>query len=259
MRLSERRKEGRFYFAVQHAAGEVVGGEVEIAVYAAVHQGDSVLILLRTLYFDEQSHEHIDNFCKEFAYDEQYRKICLHGAAHWCRVARLYEANARVLRDEKTVEPEALEKSCRELFHFLRRDLVRIESRPEYQAEMARVSRGDEEDLREALALLARVKELKVSSACQGAAMLQLEERQIYLPSCHSLKATIAMSNFPQRLSNYLHSGPLGQHHLTLFEENRLSAVHALYNKRFIRILTASLYAFLQKQEHQGKAPAIRS
>ncbi|MBU1231682.1 MAG: hypothetical protein KKD01_15435 [Proteobacteria bacterium] len=82
--------------------------------------------------------------------------------------------------------------------------------------------------------------------------MLLLEERNIFIPSCHSLKAIITMSNFPQRLKTYLHSGPLGQQHLALFEENRLSAVRALYNKKFIRILTASLYAFLQKQARKG-------
>jgi hypothetical protein len=251
MRLSERRKEGTFYFAVQHAAGEVVGGEVEIAVFAEAHEGDGVLILRRTLYFDEQSHEHIDNFCKEFAYDAHYRNICFAGAAHWCRVAPLYETNARIQKDEQTLGPEALEKSCQELFHFLRRDLILIESRPEYQEEMTRVSCGAENDLQEALVLLARVKELKVVSACQGSAMLQLEERQIYLPSCHSLKAIITMNNFPQRLKNYLQSGPLGQHHLALFEENQLCAGHAFHNKKFIRMLTASLYAFLQK--HGGK------
>ncbi len=251
MRLSERRKEGVFYFAVQHAAGEVVGGEVEIAVFAAAPEGEGVLLLLRTFYFDEQSHEHIDNFCKEFAHDAHYRAICLDGTAHWCRVARLYEANARILKEEHTLGPEPLEKSCQELFHFLRRDLVLIEGRQEYQAEMARVRRGEEVDFQEALALLARVKGLKVVSACQGAAMLQLEERQIYLPSCHALKASITMSNFPQRLKNYLHSGPLGQQHLALFEENRLSAGHPVNNKRFIWILTSSLYAFLRKYGHK--------
>lgn len=248
MRLSERRKEGAFYFAVQQVAGDVLGGEVQIAVYAAAHEGDSVLVLRRTLYFDEQSREHIDNFCKEFAYDEHYRKICFNGAAHWCRVARLYEVNARIMKDETTLVQDALEKSCRELFHVIRRDLVRIESRPEYQEEMAKISRGEEDDLQEALALLARVKDLKVSSACQGSAMLQLEERKIYLPSCHSFKAIVTMSNFPHSLKNYLRSGPLGQQHLALFEENRLSAVHACHNKKFIRILTASLQTFLQKK-----------
>jgi hypothetical protein len=247
MRLSERRKEGAFYFAVQQAAGEVLGGEVEIAVFAAVDEGDSVLLLRRTLYFDEQSQEHVDNFCKEFAYDEHYRKICFTGTAHWCRVARLYDVNARIMKDETTLAQDDLEKSCRELFHVIRRDLVQIESRPEYRKEMAKVSRGEEDDLQEVLALLARVKDLKVSSACQGSAMLQLGEREIYLPSCHSLKAIITMSNFPQRLKNYLRSGPLGQQHLALFEENRLSAVHACHNKTFIQILTASLHTFLQK------------
>lgn len=247
MRLSERRKEGAFYFSVQHAAGDVPGGEVEIAVYASAEEGDGVLILRRTLYFDEQSREHVDNFCKEFAYDEHYRKICFTGSAHWCRVARLYDANARIMKDETSLAQEALEKSCQDLFHLIRRDLVRIESRPGYQEEMAKVWRGDEVDLQEALALLARVKDLKVSSACQGSAMLQLEEREIYLPSCHSLKAIITMSNFPQHLKNYLRSGPLGQQHLALFEENRLSAVHACHNKEFIRLLTVSLHAFLRK------------
>lgn len=247
MRLSERRKEGTFYFAVQQAAEDVLGGEVQIAVFAAAHEGDSVQVLRRTLYFDEQSREHIDNFCKEFAYDEHYRKICFNGAAHWCRVARLYDANARIIKDETTLAQEALEKSCRELFHVIRRDLVLIESRPEYQEEIEKVSRGEEDDLQEALALLARVKDLKVSSACQGSAMLQLEERAIYLPSCHSLKAIVTMSDFPHRLKSYLRSGPLGQQHLALFEENRLSAMHACHNKKFIRLLTASLHKFLKK------------
>ena len=251
MRLSERRKEGAFYFAVQHAAGEVVGGEVEIAVFAAVPEGEGILLLRRTLYFDEQSHEYVDNFCKEFAYDAHYRAICLDGTAHWCRVARLYEVNARILKEEHTLGPEPLEKSCQELFHLLRRDLALLEERPEYQAEMDRVSRGEEVDLREPLTLLARVKGLKVVSACQGAAMVELEARRIYLPSCHSLKASITMDNFPQRLKNYLHSGPLGQQHLALFEENRLSAGRVLNNKRFIRMLTDSLHAFLQKYGHK--------
>ena len=204
--------------------------------------------LLRTLYFEEQSHEHIDNFCKEFAYDAHYRNICLDGSAHWCRVARLYEANARILKDEQTSGQDALEKSCLEMFHFLRRDLVQIESRREYQKEMARVGRGEEEDLQEVVPLLARVKDLKVVSACQGSAMLQLGERQVSLPSCHSLKASITMSSFPQRLKSYLQSGPLGQQHLALFEENRLSAGHAFLNRQFITILTVSLHAFLLKQ-----------
>ncbi len=251
MRLSERRKEGPFYFAVQQATGEVPGGELEIAVFVA-SDGEGVLTLSRTLYFDEQSQEHVDNFCKEFAYDEHYRKICLDGAGHWCRVARLYEANARIIQDEQTLAPDALEKRCREMFHFIRRDLARIEGRPEYQEEMARLSRGEEDDLQEALTLLDRVKGLKVSSACQGSSMLQLEERHIYLPSCHSLKAAITMSKFPQTLRNYLHSGPLGQRHLALFEEKRISAVDAFHNKKFIQILTASLYGFLQKHGHKG-------
>lgn len=252
MRLSERRKEGKFYFSVEQAAGEIPGGDVKISVFTPVLAGDSVLLLLRSLYFDEQSQEHIDNFCKKFAYNEHYRKICCAGAAHWCRVARLYEANAHILQDSSLLPRGTLEKSCRELFHFIRRDLARIESRPDYQEALAKVNRGEEEDLQEALALLTRVKNLEVSQACQGSAMVQLGERTIFLPSCHSLKAIITMNRFPQRLRNYLHSGPLGQGHLALFEDNRLSAIHALYNRRFIRILTASLYGFLQKQEGKG-------
>lgn len=247
MRLSQRRKEGAFYFAVQQSAGKVPGGEVEIAVFSPLSQGNSALTMFRTLYFEEQSQEHIDNFIKEFAYDEHYRKICLSNRAHWCRVARLYDVNARIMQDEGTFSLETLEKNCLELFHCIRRDLDLIESRPEYQKEMARVNRCTEDDLQEALALLERVENLKVSSACQGSAILKFEQRNIYLPTCHSFKAVITMSNFPQRLRNYLRSGPLGQQHLALFEENQVSADHALHNKKFIRTLTASLYAFWAK------------
>jgi hypothetical protein len=249
MRLGERRKEGTFYFVVQQAEGDVLGREVEIAVFSIVQEGESALVLLRSLYFDGQSQEHIDNFCRKFAYDEQYRKICFTGTARWCRVARLYDANARIVKDGTTLGQEALEKSCRELFHFIRRDLVQIESRPEYQEEMEKVSLGEEEDLQEALTLLSRVNDLKVTSACQGSAMLQLEKRKIYLPSCHSHKAMITMSNFPQRPKSYLRSGPLGQQHLALFEENRISAVHAFLNRKFIQTLTACLQAFLREKQ----------
>lgn len=250
MRLSERRKEGSFYFAVLHATGQVVGGEVEVAVFAP-SDGDSVQLLSRTLYFDEQSYEHIDKFCKEFAYDEHYRKICLAGTSHWCRVARLYEVNARIMQDEQALAPDVLEERCRELFHMIRRDLAAIEGSPAYRQEMARVSRGEEDDLQEALALLAEVKKLKISSACQGAARLQVADRDLYLPCCHTPKATIIMNFFPQALKNYLHSGLLAQHHLALFEENGLSAASAFHNKRFIQILTSSLYGFMQKHGHR--------
>ncbi len=255
MGLSGYRKEGPFYFAVQQVEGDVLGGEVEISVFAAVQEGESALVLLRTLYFDEQSQEHIDNFCRQFAHDEHYRRLCLTGAAHWCRVARLYKVNARIIKDETILTQAALEKCCRELFRFIRRDLVRIESRPEYQDEMARLGRREEDDLEEVLTLLARMNQ-EVTSVCQGSAMLQFDERQIYLPSCHSEKASIFMNNFPQLLKSYLQSGPLGQQHLAQFEENRLSAVHACHNKTFIRTLTVSLQAFLQK--HQVEPTVIK-
>lgn len=249
MRLGERRKEGTFYFVLQQAEGDVLGGEVEIAVFAAVQNGESALSLLRTFYFDEQSQDHIDNFCRKVAYDEHYRKQCFTGEAHWCRLARLYNANARILKEEKSLPRKDLEKSCREMFHFIRRDLVQIESMSEYQEEMAKVSCGKEDDLQEALRLLARVKDLDVVFACQGSAMLQLDERKLYLPSCHSQKAIITMSNFPQRLKIYLRSGPLGQQHLALFEENQISAAHAFLNRKFIQTFTACLQAFLRKNK----------
>ena len=256
MNVKEIRKEGTFHFVVEEASGDVPGEEIEIAVYAAVLDGESALVLLRTLYFDEQSQEHIDNFCKKFAFDEQYRNLCLSGEAHWCRLARLYKANALIIKDGQKLSREALDKRCREIFHFIRRDLVQIESRPEYQEEMAKVSRSEEEDLQEALSLLARVEDLNVVFACQGSAMLHVDKRKIYLPSCHSQKATITMSNFPERLKNYLRSGPLGQQHLALFEENQLSAAHAFLNKKFIQTVTAGLQAFWRK--NKSERPVIR-
>ena len=251
MNVKEIRKEGAFHFVVEQASEDVPGEEIEIAVYAAVLDGESALVLLRSLYFDEQSKEHIDNFCKKIAYDEQYRNLCLSGEAHWCRVARLYKTNARIIKDEQKLSRETLDKSCREIFNFIRRDLVQLESRPEYQEEMVKLSRGEEEDLQEALSLLARVEDLNVVFACQGSAMLLIDEREIYLPSCHSQKATITMSNFPEHLKNYLRSGPLGQQHLALFEENQLSAAHAFLNKKFIQALTAGLQAFWRKNKSE--------
>ncbi len=105
MRLNEIRKEGSFNFVVQQASGNIPGGKMEIAVYAAFQDGESALVLFRTLYFDAQSQEHIDNFCKKVAYDEHYLKQCFTGEVHWCRFARLYNANARILKEEKSLLP----------------------------------------------------------------------------------------------------------------------------------------------------------
>lgn len=247
MLLSERRKEGPFYIVVQHGASEIIGGEVEIKIFCD-NEGEGSLLLRRSLYFEEQNGEHIDNFCKAFAFDQHYRAICLDGSAHWHRVARLYEANAMVIRDESVDTPEEAGKCCRELFHCLRRDLILIESRPEYQEEMKRVESGEEEDLRETLALFAQIKEVKITSACQGAAPLLLDNREIVLPPCHFLKTTITMRAFPQALKKHLLSGPIGQHHLAKFEENTLSTISARRNKQFIRALTTSLKGFVHKR-----------
>ncbi|NOQ47351.1 MAG: hypothetical protein GQ559_11910 [Desulfobulbaceae bacterium] len=65
MRLTRKGKEGRFYFVVEQQPDEVPGGEVEICVNSS-HEGEGILELRRTLYFDEQSPQHIDNFFGNF-------------------------------------------------------------------------------------------------------------------------------------------------------------------------------------------------
>jgi hypothetical protein len=255
MRLTQKRKEGLFYFVVEQHAGRVPGGEVEICVFSS-REGEGILVLQRSLYFDEQSLQHIDNFCREFAYDDHYREICIRGTAHWCRVARLYELNAGIIVEEKSVQQKNVNKTCKELFHFIRRDLDRIESLPEYKREMARISQGEETALHDTLVLLAKVAQLEVASACQGSSSLKLGGRQIFLPSCHTAKATVIFTSLPASFRHYLQSGPLGQQHLARLGPTRISSTRACHNRLFIRLLTASALAYLQKHEPHRRQPS---
>ncbi|NOQ47352.1 MAG: hypothetical protein GQ559_11915 [Desulfobulbaceae bacterium] len=73
------------------------------------------------------------------------------------RVARLYQLNAGIIVREEKVQGKDIYKTCEELFHFIRRDLSRIENHPEYKREMARISKGEEAALNDTLALLGEV------------------------------------------------------------------------------------------------------
>jgi hypothetical protein len=246
MRLTRKGKEGRFYFVVEQTPGEVPGGEVEICVYSS-HEGEGILELRRTLYFDEQSPQHIDNFFKEFSYDDHYREICLRGTAHWLRVARLYQLNAGIIVKEEKVPEKDIYKTCQVLFHFIRRDIGRIENHSEYKREMARISKGEEEALNDTLALLGKVPNIEISSACQGSSGLQLGDREIFIPSCHTELATLTFTSLPTSFLHYLQSGPLGQRHIARLEPTLISSTQVSRNRLFIQLLTTAISAYLQK------------
>ena len=246
MRLTQRRKEGLFYFAVEQHTADVPGAEVKISVFSS-YEGEGVPLLQRALYFDEQSQEHIGNFCKVFAHDKHYRSICLGQTAHWCRVARLYELNAGIIVDEGEVPAQSLEKTCKELFHFLRRDLAIIEQHPIYLLETARLGRNEETALREVLSLLSRVPQVEIASACQGSFSIQVKDRTIFLPSCHTRHATINFTSLPASFLYYLQSGPLGQQHLAQLEPERISSQRVVHNRSIIRMLAAATLAYLHK------------
>lgn len=255
MPLTQRRKEGEFHFAVEQHAARLPGAEIEISVFFS-HEGEGVPLLRRVLYFDEQSEEHVENFCKTFAYDEHYRKICLTGTAHWCRVARLYEVNAGIMKDDDDLSPPVLEKTCKELFHILRRDLVDVETHPLYQQEMARISKHEETALRRVLGLLPRVPHLAIASACQGSALFLMNTLQIFLPYCHEAHAAIHFTSLPSSFLHYLQSGPLGQQHLARFEPALIRSQRVVHNRSFIRLLTTSTLAYLQRHRLlQSSAP----
>lgn len=246
MSLAQRRKEGEFHFSVEQHAPSLPGTEVEINVFFP-HDGDGLPLLRRVLYFDEQSAEHIQNFCTTFAYDEHYRKICLAGTAHWCRVARLYELNAGIMREKGDISSPSLEKKAEELFHILRRDLADIEDHPLYQQEMVRISRHEETALHKVLGLLARIPQLTVASACQGSSSLQTTNLQLFLPSCHEPNAFIHFTSLPASFLHYLQSGPLGKQHLALFEPNLIRSQLVDHNRTFICLFTSATFSYLKK------------
>lgn len=247
MHLSQRRKEGLFYFTVEQYRSGTPGAEVEISVFSS-HEGEGILLLRRSLYFEEQSPEHVENFCKTFAHDAHYRTISLNGSAHWCRVARLYEINAGIINDEEQLPHQSLEKTCKELFHFLRRDLTVIENHTTYKQEMARVAQKTETALHEALRLLPGIKGIEIASSCQGASSLVVKNRKIFLPSCHARNAYVNFSSLPTSFLHYLQSGPLGRYHLARFEPTRICSIHVADNGTFIRQLTIAIRAYLHKQ-----------
>ena len=250
MRLTRKGKEDRFYFVVKQQPGEVPGGEVEICVYSSC-EGEGILELRRTLYFDEQSPQHIDNFFKKFSYDDHYREICLRGDAHWLRVARLYQLNAGIIVREEKVPEKDIYKTCQELFHFIRRDLIRIENHPEYKREMARISKGEEAALNDILARLGKVPNVEIASACQGSSVLQLGDKYIFIPSCHTELATLTFTSLPARFLRYLQSGPLGQRHFARLEPTLISSVRVSHNRLFIHLLANAISIYLKKYGSQ--------
>lgn len=243
-----RRKIGEFYFVVQRTS-EVIGAGLGISGFVSL-EGEGVPIIERKMYFEEQTAEHIDNFCQKFAYDSEYRKRCLEGAAHWRRVGRLYELNAEILVEEH--EPSELR--LRELFHFIRRDLELIEQHPEYRAEIARQLKGEESGLESTLSLLAQVQELEISQGCQGSKAIQVRERTIFLPSCHSTRAMLVFSGRPDAFLRYLRSGSLGQFHLAAFGVDRIAAALPSRNPVFIEALRKATLAYLHKHGHPTAA-----
>jgi len=161
-------------------------------------------------------------------------------------VARLYQLNARILVREKKVPEKDTYKTCQALFHFIRRDLGRIENHPEYRSEMARISSGEERALHYLLALLAKVANLEIASACQGSSVLQLGARDIFIPSCHTELATLTFTSLPTPLLRYLQSGPLGRRHFSRLEPSWISSARVSQNKLFIQLLTIAISSYLQ-------------
>ncbi|WP_136810127.1 hypothetical protein [Desulfosediminicola flagellatus] len=246
MPLTQRRKEGKFYFAVEQHSPDLPGAEVDISVFFS-HEGDGVPLLRRVLYFDEQTEEHVDNFCRAFAHNEHYRKICLTETAHWCRVAHLYEINAGIMCDDEDFTPQELEKRSEQLFHILRRDITEIENHPLYTKEMARISKREETALSRTLGLLTSVPRVQIASACQGSSLLEMNDLQIFLPYCHEPHAVIHFTSLPPTFLQYLQSGPLGQQHIALFEPNGIRALRVVHNRSFISLLTNTTFSYLKK------------
>lgn len=256
MQLTQRQKHGSFYFVVRQQQAEVPGAGAQISVYAA-YEGEGVPVIERTLYFEEAQQSHVDNFCHKFAHDPHYREICLLGTAHWRRVAGIYEHNARVRTREGGAAKDS-ENACRELFHCIRRDLLRIERHPSYRAEMARLAKGRESALEEALRLLDAVPGVKVAAACQGSATIMVCARRIYLPSCHAAHAFVSFTALPAPFLHYLHSGPLGKDRLAVFAPDRITSARVVRNKAFIRTLTDVCRSYLHKIGSPAKAGARR-
>lgn len=249
MHQEARRKIGPFYFVTGQKTSEVVGAGPCVSVYISL-EGEGIPVIERTMYFEEQTADHIDNFCQKFAYDTHYRQSCLEGTAHWLRVGRLYELNAPILSEEEELPEADVFRACREMFHFIRRDLDRIEQHPEYKAEMARQSRGEEHALGATLSLLDQVPGLEVAWACQGSKAIKVRERTLFLPSCHTTQATFAFARLPDEFLGYLRSGPLGRSHLATFSENRIAAALPGHNSAFIETLKEATSAYLRKHGH---------
>lgn len=249
MHREARRKIGTFYFVTGQKTSAVVGAGPCVSVYMSF-EGEGIPVIERTMYFEEQTADHIDNFCQKFAYDAHYRQSCLQGTAHWRRVARLYELNAQILAKEQGLPEADVSAACRELFHFIRRDLDQIEQHPEYKNEVARQARGEEAALGATLSLLDQVKGLEVAWTCQGSREIRVGQRTLFLPSCHTMQATIAFARLPDEFLRYLRSGPLGRLHLATFSEKRIAAALPSRNSAFIQTLKEAASAYLRKHGH---------
>ncbi|TSA13713.1 MAG: hypothetical protein D4R73_00500 [Deltaproteobacteria bacterium] len=246
MHQSPRRKIGPFYFVTGQKTSELVGGGLGVSVYISF-EGEGIPVIERTMYFEEQTADHIDNFCQKFVYDAHYRQSCLRGTAHWRRVGRLYELNAQILAEERALPEADVFRACRELFHFIRRDLDQIEQHLEYKTEMARQSRSEESAVGTALSLLGQIRALEVAWACQGSKAIRVRECTLFLPSCHTTQATFVFARLPHEFLRYLRTGPLGRLHLATFGEDRIAAALPSRNSAFIQALKEATSAYLRK------------
>ena len=95
---------GDFVFQVELDTGTETGSN-QLTVFACA-SGEEKACLLRDFYFEEANDEHIRNFCRKFALDEDYRRHCLAGGTRWAKRNRLFVRNIRYLPDLAACEEQ---------------------------------------------------------------------------------------------------------------------------------------------------------
>lgn len=218
-------KFGEFKFVWEYDTGMGPGGEN--IVYTR-----GPLEFTRCFYFEEANERHIENFCKKFARDKNYRQKCLEDETSWAQLSELYELNAQYLgreyklkygsifigylatdKNAKRKHEELQEKyldECHELYHFLKEKLNEITQCPAYlQCEemKANNSKGIDDQMKSVIAKLNQIPEVETQFSCQGVSeSIEIDDKTIFIPDGHQLFAHVVFKELSDNVKNFISS-----------------------------------------------------
>jgi hypothetical protein len=156
---------------------------------------------LRSFYFEEAERQTIQNFCDEFANNEQYRLEVRQGEQRWIKRNQLFQRNLTTVLGERIwlSENGSPMREAREFFRWLDMHIDTILTHPLYQ-HLQQIDSADRHDwqipdirLRVSIDIFTRLPGVSIKSSCQGVTgKIHFDTYQLLTVSHHEEYAYIA-------------------------------------------------------------------